>query len=748
MSVDLRMLPIGAAAWGGAAAGVIGLNWLFIACLSVGLSALFYFTKRRILLAVMLVLVASFALSSWRASVKVSDPIAVAAETNSVVQVKARIKTDPVVLESGNRAAACRAEAKVTSARIRNNNVSLSTSVYLYGSGQLADDLKKVSVGSEVSITAKARPTERHQRQSASLSVLKLEQISKPGALDELTNRIRSGLRASMAWSPAAQAGLVPSLVVGDTSNLSDEIEKSFKDTGLTHLTAVSGTNLTLLLAFVLPVAKLAGVRGRWLYLVSFSCVGMFILICRTEPSVLRAAAMGLIAMAATGLAADKRRGLRQLGGAVTALTLIDPWLALSWGFALSVTASFSILWWASDWQLKLRRWLPGPAAEAVAIPLAAQLGTQPLVTCLSSQLSVVGLFANALSGPFVGPVTVLGFVAAFVSMISPQLASTIGLIAGLSVQPIITLADFFASLPGASLQIPATVWSISALSIFCVILAYLLGMTLEIPAFTIGLCLVLVFCSIVPIQTVGWLPKDWLVIFCDVGQGSANLVRTGPASAVLLDAGLQDGKALECVKESRIKTLDAVVLSHRHADHVGGLKTVLNEYPTRNIFSPSELRDMSVQIIESGQEMTIGEAKFLFLGGRRMTQDVSEVTGQVENDAGITTLVEVEGSKAIFPGDVEIQGQQKLMNLRADLDSDIMSIPHHGSSHQLPEFFSAVSPRVAVASAGKDNDYGHPAAKTLSLASKSGGLVYRTDQNGSVAVAKKNGKLIVATQY
>ena len=121
---------------------------------------------------------------------------------------------------------------------------------------------------------------------------------------------------------------------------------------------------------------------------------------------------MGLIGLAATGVATDKNRGLRALGGAVMALCLIDPWLSLSWGFALSVSASASILVLASGWQIKLRKWLPGPLAEAIAIPLAAQLGTQPLVTCISGEISFVGLFANALSGPFVGMVTVLGLVA------------------------------------------------------------------------------------------------------------------------------------------------------------------------------------------------------------------------------------------------------------------------------------------------------------------------------------------------
>jgi competence protein ComEC len=96
----------------------------------------------------------------------------------------------------------------------------------------------------------------------------------------------------------------VPALVLGDTSALRPELTEDFVSTGLTHLTAVSGANLTLLLAFLLTVARWVGVRGWWLRLVGLAGVIMFIALCRTEPSVLRAAAMGLVALAALGPAA------------------------------------------------------------------------------------------------------------------------------------------------------------------------------------------------------------------------------------------------------------------------------------------------------------------------------------------------------------------------------------------------------------------------------------------------------------
>ena len=139
-----------------------------------------------------------------------------------------------------------------------------------------------------------------------------------------------------------------------------------------------------------------------------------FVVVCRVEPSVLRAGAMGLVALAGVGLAGGRGKGLRHLCVAVWLLVLLEPWLARSVGFALSTLATAGILWWGRRWALAMT-WAPAWLAESVAVPLAAQLATQAVVTAISGEVSVVGLAANALAGPFVGPATVLGLLAMLV---------------------------------------------------------------------------------------------------------------------------------------------------------------------------------------------------------------------------------------------------------------------------------------------------------------------------------------------
>ena len=172
----------------------------------------------------------------------------------------------------------------------------------------------------------------------------------------------------------------------------------------------------------LLLLARWVGVRARWLVVVGALGVVGFVLLARAEPSVVRAAAMGSVALIGMG-AHGRRRGTRALGAAVLLLLLLDPWLATSIGFALSACATAGILWLAPGWRDRLARWLPRWVAEAVAVPLAAQLACTPLVAAISGQVSLVAVLANLLVAPAVGPATVLGLAGGVVGLVSGRSA-------------------------------------------------------------------------------------------------------------------------------------------------------------------------------------------------------------------------------------------------------------------------------------------------------------------------------------
>ena len=273
------------------------------------------------------------------------------------------------------------------------------------------DDWRRLAMGERVRFTGRLGPADDGDVAALVTPRGPPEVLARAGVGWRATEALRASIRESVAHRPTSQRALVPALVDGDDAGMPPGLTEDFRTTGLTHLTAVSGTNLTLVVGFLLVVARWAGVRGRWLAVVGAAGIVGFVLLARTEPSVLRAAAMGTVALVGLGRG-GWHRGVRGLGVAVVGLLLLDPGLGRTAGFALSVLATAGILLVAPAWRDALARWLPRWLAEAVAVPAAAQLACTPLVAAISGQVSLVAVAANLLVAPVVGPATVLGLLA------------------------------------------------------------------------------------------------------------------------------------------------------------------------------------------------------------------------------------------------------------------------------------------------------------------------------------------------
>ena len=279
--------------------------------------------------------------------------------------------------------------------------------------------------------------------------------LEEPGPFLRSADHLRASIRDAVAGHPPGPRALVPALVDGDDGAMPEDLKEDFRTSGLTHLLAVSGTNLTLVVGSLLLLARWAGVRARGLAVVGALGVVGFVLLARTEPSVVRAAAMGAVGLIGMGHH-GRRRGTRALGAAVLLLLLFDPWLALTMGFALSVLATAGILWLAPGWRDRLMRWLPRWVAEAVSVPLAAQIACTPLVAAISGQVSLVAVGANLLAAPAVGPATVLGLAGGVVGLVAEPLGRLVAAPAAWCAGWIIAVAVRGADLPVAAFDWPA----------------------------------------------------------------------------------------------------------------------------------------------------------------------------------------------------------------------------------------------------------------------------------------------------
>jgi len=750
-------VPAGIGAAGVGAAGIAGAATVLTVSLAVA-------ALRRSALALTVVLV--IAVMAGSALIDMHrlrhGPAALLATHRAVVSAEVEIRADP------HRIARKAGTAGVVVIRTRTVRIEgrggawlVRAPVLVIASGPQVEQWLQIPVGTRVVLDGRMQSPDRGSDVAAVLRVRGSPVIVEPPAAGlGLVERVRAGLRRAVAHRRPDPRALVPALVLGDTSALDTELTESFQSTSLTHLTAVSGANLTLLLAFLLTAARWLGVRGWSLRAVGLAGVIIFVALCRTEPSVLRAAAMGLVALAALG-SGSRVAGVRNLAVASVILLLVDPFLSRSIGFALSVLACVGIVWWARGWTMIINRWLPPIVAESIAVPLAAQLATTPLLAAISERVSVSGLAANALAGPFVGPATVLGFAAAGASLINGTLAAILGFGAAWCAQMIIWIAKLGAQLPGSEWHLRATPLTLLWLGISSVLLGLSMAHLLARPWLSLLLVGVMIICVSGTPRQPGWPPRDWVLVVCDVGQGDGIVIGTGRESAIVVDSGPDPVAMRGCLDRLEITRVPLLIITHFHADHVDGLVGVLQHRHVGQLWvsplaPPGPLAAVVKQQVAahgipvnappSGTRASVGEAEVQVLGPvEHVAADQDESSRQ--NDSSVVIMVTVAGLRLLLTGDVEPPGQQAIVNSGADLHADVLKIPHHGSAQQDPAFIAATHARLAIASAGVDNDYGHPAPRTVQLVQSLGMTMLSTDQDGSVAVRLVSDRLASVTQ-
>ncbi|MGW1224689.1 ComEC/Rec2 family competence protein [Streptomyces sp. NPDC002530] len=593
--------------------------------------------------------------------------------------------------------------------------------------------------------------------------------IGPPSGLQRTAGALREGLReATEDLAPDARA-LLPGLVVGDTSRVDPGLREAFRATDLTHLMAVSGANLAILLVVLIgpPGRALRAERGglaprlglslRGTALLGGALTLAFVLVCRPEPSVLRAAACGLITLLAIGT--GRRRSLiPALAAAVLLLVLYDPWLARSYGFVLSVLATGALLTLAPGWSEALRRRrVPPRLAEALAAAGAAQVVCAPVVVLLASRVSLVAVPCNLLAEFAVAPATVLGFAALAVAPVAMPVAELLARIAGWPAGWIVSVARTGAGLPGAGVDWPDGPMGallLAALTVLLVVAVRRIGHRPWVYGAVVLLLLVAVLRP-VPLTRVltGWPPPNWAFAMCDVGQGDALVLAAGPGAGVVVDAGPDPRPVDRCLSELGVSRVPLLLLTHFHADHVRGLPgvlrgravaaiqtTSLDRPPEQAAFVRRTARAAGVPVLRTvpGERRGIGSLRWqvLWPPGPGAGAVPAGPVPQEPNDASVTLFVRAGPLTLLLLGDLEPSAQQALLRSRPALPRvDVLKVAHHGSAYQDPALLRTARPRFALVSVGRDNPYGHPAPRTLGALGAGGAVVLRTDRNGAVAL-------------
>ncbi|CKI18278.1 ComEC family competence protein [Mycolicibacterium smegmatis] len=299
-----------------------------------------------------------------------------------------------------------------------------------------------------------SRPT-RADLTVAALSARGDPTIGEAPAIQRGAQRIRTSFaETARLVLPADQAAILPGLVLGDTSTVSTQTTAEFRSSGLTHLTAVSGANVTIVCGALLLSAALVGPRIA----VGLALVGLvaFVIVVQPSASVLRSAVMGAVTLLAI-VTHRRRQAIPALAASVLVLMAAAPELAVDVGFALSVCATAAIVVIAPVWarRLEARGW-PSTLAAAVSVAAAAQLVTAPLVAGISGRFSVVAVAANLAVVGVIPPITVLGTAAAALAAVWPAGAGLLIRFTGPEVWWLLSVARWASGMPAATVPTPS----------------------------------------------------------------------------------------------------------------------------------------------------------------------------------------------------------------------------------------------------------------------------------------------------
>ena len=585
--------------------------------------------------------------------------------------------------------------------------------------------------------------------------------VGRRGGIGGLADRLRRHVAAALASGATGERlGLLEGVVLGDDGALDPDLKADFKASGLYHLLAVSGQNVAFIAWGVLGLAWVLGIPRAGAQVGVLAAIGAYTLAVGWQPSVARAAVAGSLASLAWLASRPKDRWHFLALGALVLLawnpaTLFDP------GFQLSFAAVGAIFVWVPwlDRRLELLPLpfqLPRTLRGVIAVSIACGTVTAPILWLDFQRVPLWTVLANALAEPAVAPLLGLGLAAAIVAPVIPAAAVALAALAGWAAAWIAWCARLVARLPGAQT---------SSLSILLIVAlcGALLVLVARLPRWRRRAALT-VIASAIPLgasawwafsPTAGWTePAGLRVTFLDVGQGDAELLEV-PEGALLVDTGPPEARVERQLRKLGVRSLSAVVLTHPHRDHVGGMPAIASRLRVGKLLDPRQpggglderaavqtARRLGVQVVAARKDQVFRLGKLVL---RVLWPDGGGLKGEDPHRHAVVLLASYGATDLLLTADAESNVTSRLQLPAVE----VLKVAHHGSVDPgLPNLLHRLRPRIAVIEVGKHNDYGHPRPETLAALAASPGLrLYRTDENGWVVLESDGRTLSVRAE-
>jgi competence protein ComEC len=576
-----------------------------------------------------------------------------------------------------------------------------------------------------------------------------------------LSERIRTATARSSATLYGERSGLVEALLMGRRGGIDPELNATFARSGLVHLLSISGFHVGLIFAWALALLRASGVRREPAYAAAAAFSAVYVMWLGWPPPAARAALLAALgAWCRTRQRHPSTSAL--LGTTILMVTVLDPWALTNLGAWLSVSA-----FWGS---MHFVRWTDralgtNPVLRVGAASVGATLGTAPFTAAGLGAVALAGLLVNFLAIPVAAVAVPAVLLSLILFPVVPGLAEPLAAGGGLALGALERLAVFGAAMPGAAVvDEPGVRAALPWVGLLAAAL-WIMGRrnTAAEASKRLGLIAALIgLATLAPVlpRVLGDEPAGLTLHFLNVGQGDAALLRTPGGRWILVDAGpVERGRdagrrvVLPFLMRHGVQRLALAVVSHAHADHMGGMPAVLGRVPADLLLEPA----VPVPDRAYGALLTLLEERGVAWGAAR-AGDSLIVDGVVLrvlhpdttwsgwgvdlNEDSAVLLVRYGAFEALLTGDLGIAAESLVARQAGTVE--LLKVGHHGSAGSSgTPFLAAVRPGVAIVSVGT-NRYGHPAPDAIGRLQAAGADVWRTDREGTVTARVVDSILLV----
>lgn len=563
------------------------------------------------------------------------------------------------------------------------------------------------------------------------------------------------------AHSPLSSA-ILSALILGDRSEVPEEVYQAFALSGTVHVLALSGLHVGFILALLWGFLSFLRVPFRYRVVITIGGLWFYAGIADMTPSVVRAVVMTTVVL--TGELIQRRRMLmNNLLVAMIVILIADPNSLYDIGFQLSFTAVISIVWIYPKIEALFRRigiYKDGrnpflnKALTLMMISIAAQIGTLPFTAYYFYRIPVLATIANVFVIPLSGIVMMIGFISAGLSQFTMTVAVWY---ANLNEWLIFLMT----AIPKWSVRLPLAYADYYGMSAGLLIVYYLVLIWISLWRYRFarmtGIYALLFLVNIIVWRTAVFHDQELTISFLDVGQGDCAVVTSPGGEVIVIDAGDKtetydygESVIAPFLRKQGIERINRLIMTHPHNDHIGGMAYLLRNFKVDTVYHNgqhirSDILDDIHRIIAEryipqrtlcdGDMIQCGDGLscFIISPDRRFARDT---TYDNVNDGSLVMVLKYGEKRFLLMGDSERNMFGHLNKYAYFIQSDVIKVSHHGAINGTTHgLVSLVQPKAAVLSVGMYNRFNHPSPRIIQLYHTSGAEIMRTDKTGAVVI-------------